>query len=237
MFRAVPVAGWLIAVVSLYADGAADQKPFVECNRDELVRAIPDLANIRFGPYQAGLDDQAGLDWILNDAGRYLEGMLPKAVDISAAEDIHEMRFAWGVDGTSRREAFRYIVKTSSAGTGDLVELRVDAHTGAPVQPPASSDFLVFSRFLQFLDYLFPVYRAESTFRYEGRLSSGGDEYFVLAFGSVPRAKRCTVLSQSGSTAKPPLCRESHGSMRRRSGWGEFAWIYCGPSSIIRWQP
>jgi VWFA-related protein len=169
-------------VLALVAYGAAAaQKPFIDCNKDELVRAVPELAGIQFD------SNQDSLDGLLRATGENLENMFAKLVDISAAEDIHEMRFEDSLGATSRREAFRYVVKAppSNGGKRQFEEVRIDANTKAPVQPPEHIDFLVLTRFLSLLNYLLPQHQAESSFRYMGRSNADGQDSFVVAFGQT----------------------------------------------------
>lgn len=105
----------------------APQKPFVDCSEEELVRAVPELAGIAFDA------NQNGLDGLLHTVGELLDIMLAKFVDVSAAEDIHEMRFEDGMVGLSRREAFRYAVTLSTNGAADqFVEMRIKSHHQGP---------------------------------------------------------------------------------------------------------
>ena len=169
-------------VLALVAYGAAAaQKPFIDCNKDELVRAVPELAGIQFD------SNQDNLDGLLRATGENLESMFAKLVDISAAEDIHEMRFEDGMAGTSRHEAFRYVVKAPAANGGkrQFDEFRIDANTKARVQPPSHIDFLVIGRFLELLHYLLPQYQPESQFRYMGRSNADGQDSFVVVFGQT----------------------------------------------------
>ena len=168
----------VLALVACSA--AAAQKPFIDCNKEELVHQVPELAGIQFDA------NQDSLDGLLRATGENLDSMFAKFVDISAAEDIHEMRFEDSMSGTSRREAFRYVVKAlPNGGQKQFEEFRIDADTKARVQPPAHIDFLVVGRFLELLYYLLPQYQAESQFRYMGRSNADGQDSFVVAFGQA----------------------------------------------------
>ncbi len=165
---------------------AAAQKPFIECSKDELVRAVPELAGIQFD------SNQDSLDGLLRATGENLAGMFAKLVDISAAEDIHEMRFEDSMAGTSRGEAFRYLVKMLPHGGQErFEELRIDVNTKAPVQPPAHIDFLVIGRFLRLLNYFLPEYQGQSRFRYIGRAHADGQDSWaaVVAFSQTAQSQ------------------------------------------------
>ena len=90
------IAGLLLGVQCT----AAESKPFVECDRVELVQAVPELAGIQFEP------SEDRVDGVLEATGDRLRGMFAKLVGISAAEEIHEMRFEDSMVETSRRETF-----------------------------------------------------------------------------------------------------------------------------------
>ncbi len=193
MFR-VALAGILLAFA---AEGADNQKLFVDCNREELAWAVPELAGMQFD------FDQGNLDSLLQGAGGNIESMFAKLVDISAAEDVNEMRFEEDVAGESRREAFRYGIKSLGAsGQARLTEFRADAKTEAPVQPPSMIEFLVVPRFLQLLDYFLPQYREQSRFRYLGRQNAGGQDFFVVAFAQRPDAKELRSNIEVGSNGQ-----------------------------------
>jgi VWFA-related protein len=166
-------------ILALVACGAtAAQKPFIDCNKEELVHEVPELAGIQFDT------NQDSLDGLLRATAENLDSMFAKFVNVSAAEDIHEMRFEDSMSGTSRREAFRYVVKAlPNGGQKQFDEFRVDANTKARVQPPAHIDFLVIGRFLELLHYLRPQYQQDSQFRYMGRSIADGQDSFVVAFG------------------------------------------------------
>lgn len=180
MLRIDLLAGCLSMVLAA-AYGGTVQKPFIECDREELLRAVPDLAGLQFDT------NQDNLDGLLRDAGTNLDSMFARLVDLSAAEDVNEMRFEEAVAGTHRREEFRYGVKVLPAGGPTRFnEFRADASTGAAVQSPALIDFLVSERFLHSLNYLLPEYQAQWRFRYAGRLTSGSQDYFIVVFAQRP---------------------------------------------------
>ena len=152
---------------------AADSKPFIECDRDELVQAVPELAGIQFEP------SEDRLNGLLQATGESLGGMFAKRVGISAAEEVHEMRFEDSMAETSRRGSFRYVVQPLAEGAWEpFEELRRDPSTGLAVQAPPKVDFLVSGHFFKLLSYIFPEYRDRSRFRYLGRWK----DYFVVAF-------------------------------------------------------
>ena len=89
---------------------AAENKPFIECDRVEPVRAVPELAEIQFEP------SEDRVDGMLQATGDRLQGMFAKLVGISAAEEIHEMRFE-----DSLGEAGRMRVSVTRCGRSPTV--------------------------------------------------------------------------------------------------------------------
>jgi VWFA-related protein len=177
---------------------AAESKPFIECDHVELVQAVPELAGIQFDP------SEDRLDGLLRATGERLRGMLAKLVGISAAEEIHEMRFEDSMVESSRRESFRYVVRPLADGAREqFEEIRTDPNTGLAVQAPPKSDFLVIGHFFKLLGYLLPEYREQSHFRYLGRWTAPGQDYFVVAFAqrSVGTDVRSHIQIGGGRTA------------------------------------
>jgi VWFA-related protein len=167
---------WLAIILAPLAYCAAPKKPFIDSTREELVRAVPDLADLQFDVNQDGLEP------LLRSAGKILENSLGNLVNISAAEQINELRFDQNMSAVARLETFRYEIRLNPAGPENLFqEVRLDTSTNSTVRP-ATSQFLVLSYFYKLLNYLRPQYRDESQFRYLGRLDSGAQHYFIVAF-------------------------------------------------------
>jgi len=171
-------------VLTLAAGLAAPQgaqstanEPFIECGSAELVRAVPELAGIQFDPKQDRLDA------LLQATGENLESTFANFTGISAAEEIHEMRFADNLVGASRVERFRYIAQILHDATqGSMREYRTEPGSKAPVEFAEQRNFLVLEHFIGLLSYLLPGYREQSFFRYVGRIVTGGQDSFVVAF-------------------------------------------------------
>jgi VWFA-related protein len=167
---------WISIVAATAVLYAAPQKLFVDCNSDELVRAVPELAGMQFD------SNQDRLDGLLAATGGDLDGMFAKLVDVAATEQIHEMRFEDGTGAASRRETYRYLIKILEKGAPEpFDELRVDPG-GASAPPAAATEFLVVSHFEKLLRYLLPRYREESRFRYLGRAQAAGQDAWLVAF-------------------------------------------------------
>ena len=163
---------------------AAEPKLFVDSNRDELVAAVPELANLAFDP------NQDALDALLSATGGELNLMFAKLTNVSATEQIHEMRFGDGMGESSREQTDRYAIKLLPPGAPEpFDELRLDPATGA-VAPDASGGFLVSGHFEKLLRYLLPEYRAESRFRYLGRMQDGSHELRLVAFAQRADSRR-----------------------------------------------
>jgi VWFA-related protein len=165
----VRAAGCLLLAVT----AASAQRLYVEATREELARAVPELAALQ------PASDADKLDELLRSAAETLDTSLELFADVSAAERIDEMRFDGGVVASSRVENYRYGMKPTLDGGEQLfTEFRIDPTTGATVRPPESIQFLKFDYFLQTLSYLLPQYLSRSTFRYLGTVGN----LSVLAF-------------------------------------------------------
>lgn len=161
-------AATILAAALLQGTEPARTKPFIECNRDEFIRAFPELAGTQFD------FNQDRLDGLLGATGEDLADMFAKLMDVTATEQIHEMRFEDGMGEASRRETYRYVVRP-------LDELRLEPGSGAPESAP-SAGFLVASRFESLLRILLPQAREESRFRYLGRAQGAGQDSWLVAF-------------------------------------------------------
>lgn len=157
-------------------------KPFIHSDNAELLRAVPDLAGIQFDARQDGLGA------LLAATGENLAAGLSSIDDLSAAEEIHEMRFENNVARISRRETFRYLVERSEVDAHEqFTETRTDRATGEPAPAP-DGDFLVTGHFFNLLRYLAPENREHSNFRYLGRANLAGADCFVVAFAQLPES-------------------------------------------------
>src|SRR5450755_4496778 len=145
------------------ASGAAGQ-PFADSSRAELIKAAPELSALEFVP------DQSALDPLVLATGQQLESMLAKFINVSIAEEVHEMRFdSARMMWTEHRDKFRYAVRTRP-----FAELRT------PVV--AKSVFLIAAGFVNMLGDLLPENQNQSRFRYLGRITEGGARSLVVAF-------------------------------------------------------
>jgi VWFA-related protein len=216
MLRVARLTGWLAIALAPVVHGAAAQKPFIECNREELLHAVPELAGVQFD------ESQDRLDGLLRTAGEKLANMFAVLADVSAAEEINELRFGKDLAGTNRREGFRYEIRLLPAGAPELFEeFRIDANTKAIVQPPAANDFLVIAHFFKLLNYFLPQYQGQSRFRYVGRLNSGGQDSLVVAFAQRP----------DGTGLESHIEVGPDGETARMQG---VAWIDASTNRIVR---
>jgi VWFA-related protein len=160
------VSRLFIATIALAACArAAPDRPFVDSNRTELIKAVPELSTLEFD------SDQSTLDPLLRATGQQLESMLARFINASIAEDVHEMRF----DSThlmwkEHRDQFRYVIETRP-----FVELRNKA-------PNPQSGFLIAGRFMDMLGDLLPANQSKSRFRYLGHITEAGAPSLVVAF-------------------------------------------------------
>jgi VWFA-related protein len=159
---------FLIATIALPAlQGAALQPSFVDSSREELIKAAPELSRVQFD------SDQSTLEQLLVVTGHQLESMLAKLINLSIAEDVHEMRFdskplLW----KDRRDKFQYVVETRP-----FAELR------RPV-PNSSNGFAIAGHFIDLLGDFLPQNQKQLRFRYLGSFMEGGSGRFVVAFAA-----------------------------------------------------
>src|SRR5580693_5928902 len=95
----------ITGVALLTCTWRAPSQTFVDSSRAELLRAAPELSALEF------YSNQSMLDPLLRETGEQVESMLAKFVNVSMAEDVHEMRFdtahlVW----KEHRDRFRYVV-------------------------------------------------------------------------------------------------------------------------------
>jgi VWFA-related protein len=156
----------LIATIALAACAhAAPDHPFVDMNRAELLKAAPELGALEFD------SDQSALGPLLRAAGQQLESMLARFINVSIAEDVHEMRFeSKRLIWKEHRDQFRYVIETRP-----FLESRNQA-------PNPQSGFLVAGRFMDMLSDLLPANQSNARFRYLGRIREGGAPNVVVAF-------------------------------------------------------
>jgi VWFA-related protein len=209
-----PVA---IAIIALQSVAASPATLWVDSNSAELSHAVPELAGLKLDPSSDPGPDR--LDALLRATGQNLAGMLAKFPEISAAEDIHEMRFESGMAAASRRETFRYRAGLlPNAAPGQLDEFRLDPNTNSPPPLSAKSDFVVFGHFIDLLNYMLPQNRAQLRFRYVGR---AGNDVVVVAFAQLPGAAQ---LRSHVESATPGRSAPVQG----------LAWIDASTQHILR---
>ncbi len=185
-------------IFALSAVGVAQPQPpvraFPDYSNEELLRAVPDLAGIRFASSQTELDS------VLRATGENLNNMLAGFIGVSAAEDIHELRFDRGGTVAGRHERFRYVARFAAGGTGPVLnEFRV-LPTGDPPAPAGASSFLELGHFVALLSYLQPENRGQCRFRLVGSLRAGGGDEWVVAFAQLPGSMlRSNVVTADGT--------------------------------------
>jgi VWFA-related protein len=168
----------------------AQSRAFIECDREELIRAVPELASMQFE------STQDRLPGLLAPAAENLEGMFVRLVDVAATEQIHEMRFEDGAESPGRWETYRYLVRRLAEGLPEpFTELRVGPDPNAPTPAPADG-FLVIAHFEKLLRYLLPQYRQDSRFRYLGRVQEAGQGSWL---GLVAFAQRADSVQPLGN--------------------------------------
>ena len=163
-----------MAVVAVTAVSGQTAKLFVDADRAELIRMEPELNVLAFD------SDQTSLDPMLRAVGQQLKSMFAKFVNVSIAEEIHEMRFESArLTWTDRRERFRYVARVSP-----FSELRKRVEDGQAPNPLLSTSYLAAGRFIEMLNDLLPEKQNDSRFRYLGHSNEGGRRTFVIAFAA-----------------------------------------------------
>jgi VWFA-related protein len=159
------------AYVAPPLDGASSQ-PFVDSSQAELIKVAPELSALAFD------SNQSTLDPLLRATGEQLESMLAKLIDISMAEEVHEMRFdSAHLMWKEHRDRFRYMVAARP-----FTESRRQAQGPDAAPPNARSAFLIAGPFVEMLGDLLPENQKQARFRYLGRITEGGKPGLVVAF-------------------------------------------------------
>ncbi len=168
------------------------QHLYIDATREELARAVPELAALQPASNPEKLDE------LLRAAAETLDTSLDAFPGVSAAERIQELRFDDGVAASSRVENFRYAIQpTLDRGDQLFTEFRIDPKTGATVRPPEVIQFLALGHFMQTLSYLMPQYLSRSNFRYLGTI----ENLPVLAFAQKAgeKAPRGNIVFGAGA--------------------------------------
>ncbi|MGC4051843.1 MAG: VWA domain-containing protein [Paludibaculum sp.] len=190
-------------------------KTFPAYDGAELVQRFPELAGLRFATGEGELEGAIG------KTSQALGRVLADLPAVSAAEEVHELRFERSGGVVGRREKFLYVTRNAMRGSELVVdEFRATPGTGTPVVPPAESSFLVLGHFEALLDYLLPENRGQSEFRYEGRLTEAGVDAQVVAFAQ-----------HAGSSLRSHVVAGAGGRTARIHG---VVWIDAGSGRVLR---
>ena len=151
---------------------AAPRQPYVDSSQADLINAAPELSALAFD------SDQSTLSPLLTAAGELLESVFAKVVNLSMAEQVHEMRFdSAHLTWKEHRDRFRYVVEARP-----FAESRKQAQGPDAAQKNARSAFLIAGPFIEMLADLLPENQALSRFRYLGRMAEDGRASLVIAF-------------------------------------------------------
>jgi len=173
------LAAFIALVGSAYG---APNSSFVDADRTELIKAAPELGTLEFD------SDQSGLDPLLRVTGQQLESMFAKFINVSIAEDVHEMRFdSAHMMWTEQREKFTYVGQAVP-----FAELRRKANVGLPALLEVQR-FLVAGHFLEMLKDLLPANQKQSRFQYLGQIAESGGRSFVVAFAQRDETRQGLV--------------------------------------------
>jgi VWFA-related protein len=163
----------LMAACAIAAD--PPQTTLIELNDDQLLRRVPELAGIRFD------HDEALIEKALRPALESLDQSFSTFADLSAAEQISELRLeAAGAAVRGRQEQFRYVA-TMEQGSLKVRELRL-SEKDRKIAQAGEAGFFAGSGFLVLMETLLPEFEAQIRFRTIGRL---GDT-LIFAFAQIP---------------------------------------------------
>lgn len=150
----------------------ATGQPFVDSSQAELIKAAPELSALAFDSGQSTLNP------LLIAAGQQLERTFTKFVNVSMAEELHELRFESAhLIWKEHRDRFRYVLEARP-----FAELRRQAEGPDAAQPSAKSAFLIAGPFVQMLADLLPQNQELARFRYLGRINEDGQPCLLVAF-------------------------------------------------------
>ena len=176
---------FLTAIFTAFAIAHAQTpKLFVDSDRTELLHAAPELTALEF------TSDQTPLDPLLRSTGQQLKSMFATFVNVSLAEEIHEMHFEsaqllWA----EQHETFRYIARVRP-----FAERREQTKDGPAPRPQlVHNGFLVAGRFIEMLNDLLPENQKEQRFRYLGRVVENGSPLLVVAFTARDESRQGLV--------------------------------------------
>lgn len=158
------VAAIVIALGAVAPIHAQTNKSLFDSTQTELIRTVPDLSSVEFD------SNQTALDPLLRGTGQQLKTMFAQFVNVSIAEEVHEMRFnpaqaAW----TDQRNQFRYVAQVTP-----FLEVR----------KPVTQNTILAGRFIEMLNVLAPENQQNSRFRYLGRVTENGQRLLVLLFAT-----------------------------------------------------
>ena len=145
---------------------------FIESSRADLVKAVPELSAIEFD------SDQSKLEPLQRAAGTALDEMLGGLIDVSMAEDVHEMRYSTA-QMLWRDHLDKVVYLAQSV---PMVESRRPG-------PEPNTGFLVAGRFLNMLDDFQLENYIQSKFRYLGRLNGAA----IIAYSTVDGSRQGLV--------------------------------------------
>jgi VWFA-related protein len=167
----------LAGLLAASAHSGPAPKLLIELSDAELLHRVPALAGIRFD------HDAAPVQSVLRPALESIDRTFDKFADLSAAEQIFEMRLEnGGTEARSQTEQFRYVA-TMEPGSLDVHELRLSERDEKEAKA-GEGGFIAGNRFFTLLETMLPEFEARLRVRTIGRL---GDTV-VFAFAQIPEA-------------------------------------------------
>ena len=166
---------------------------------DELRRRVPELKGIE--PPASAAESSEKLPLILKKVGENLQSFFENFANATSVERIRtDVVFG---DGRSRRdfdEEFNYLMLTAQEkGRIGLQEFRTRQGNNA-VKPVRPSGVFITEGFASSSIYFYPLYQADSIFRYLGRQRIGGQETEVVAFAQRPAGARFVGAIELGAS-------------------------------------
>src|SRR5579884_2668595 len=204
----IAALGWPLLIT------AADAPTVIEQDQQELVRFAPELAAVQPDAAPNRLQET------LHATGEALTNMLDGFVDVSAAEDVHQMRLqTGGLAEEDRHAAYRYAIRLRSEDQmAPLIESRTP-HP-APNESQEEKPGLLTADAEWFLNLLLPGNQRQSRFRYLGHETIAGRDTRVLAFAEQPGIAK--------------LCARFAPGAEGLVTFQGFIWIDAGTGRVIR---
>ena len=152
-----------------------------------LIKAVPELRELRPSSSETGQTDQATLAAILQKTGENVQFFFSGFQNTVSTEEIHQERLTKdGKIKDSLDQKFQYLLLTRPEAWGlGLQEFRTDLK-GKETAPTGTAGLMLTKGFASESLFFHPAYQSGATFRYLGLESVKGRECYVVAFAQKP---------------------------------------------------